>query len=192
MSIKTLLRWFLIVALFLMVSLILGLRSVSPVMAQCENPPKSSCLSCHGQVDHLSGMGEWNRVHMSQDMCTNCHGGNASTMDKDRAHEGVVAQPLGDIYTNCHSCHPTDYVARSAQFATTLHVTPSSCATPTPVAMINKYEGLPPGSIAMPSDQVKGHSFWGPLLMATGGLAILAFFLLGLAWLDRNRMDHRI
>jgi hypothetical protein len=188
MSVKTLIRWFLIVALFLMVSLVLGLRSVSPVMAQCENPPKSSCISCHGRVDHLAGMGEWNGVHVSQDMCTSCHGGNGSTMDKDLAHEGIVAQPLSDIYTDCHSCHPTNYVARSAQFAATLHVTPGSCATPTPVALINNSGGLPPGSIIMPSDQAKGHSLWGSFLMATGGLATLAFFLLGLWWLERHQV----
>jgi hypothetical protein len=42
-------------------------------------------------------MSEWNNVHINQDMCINCHGGNGSTMNKDLAHESVVAQPLSEI-----------------------------------------------------------------------------------------------
>jgi hypothetical protein len=49
------------------------------------------------------------------------------------AHQNLVANPLDDIYTNCHSCHPDDYQARAERFAAELGVTPGSSPTPTPV-----------------------------------------------------------
>jgi hypothetical protein len=54
-------------------------------------------------------------------------------MDKDQAHEGLIANPLTDIYTSCHGCHPDDYVTGADRFAVVLSVTPGSIATPTAV-----------------------------------------------------------
>jgi hypothetical protein len=53
-------------------------------------------------------------------------------MDKTLAHEGMIANPLSDIYTNCHSCHPDDYQDVAQTFAMELGITPGSVATPTP------------------------------------------------------------
>ena len=133
----------------------------------------------------LPNKGEWHIIHASKDICLNCHGGNASTMDKNLAHEGMMAQPLADIYTDCHSCHP-DYEARAAQFAPTLHVTPGSCATPTPVALGNIPGGPPSGNIVRPSDLVAPASLPESFFVASGGVAALAFFLLALGWLARH------
>ena len=55
--------------------------------------------------------GDWHVLHARKDCCAQCHGGNCSSMDKDLAHEGMVANPLEDIYTNCYHCHPDDYQA---------------------------------------------------------------------------------
>jgi hypothetical protein len=97
----------------------------------------------------LEKMGDWNSIHLGQDMCVNCHGGNGSTMDKFLAHESLVAQPLSDIYTNCHSCHPATYIERSDQIAALLDVTPDSCATPTSVSIDNKSSGFQTGGSAI-------------------------------------------
>jgi hypothetical protein len=189
MSAKTLSRWFLIFTLLLVGTLIWCVISTSPASAQCDTP-KSSCISCHGQGNHVTSIGDWNSVHVNQDMCINCHGGNGSTMDKDLAHESIVVQPLSDIYTNCHSCHPTDYTVRAAQFAATLNVTLGSCATPTSIAINNNSGGPPPGSIVMPSESSSITTQQQPFILTIGWLAILAFFLLGLGWLEHHRVER--
>ncbi len=188
MYVKALFHWFLVISVLLMTALFWSILSISPVSAQCGTPPKSSCLSCHAQVDHLAGMGEWNKIHLNQDMCTNCHGGNGSTMDKDLAHAGMVVQPLSDIYTDCHSCHPIDYTTLSAQFAATLNVTPGSCATPTPVPMNNVSGGPSPGGITTGSHSSSATIQPQPFLLIAGGLATLIFFFLGLGWLGKHRL----
>jgi hypothetical protein len=111
-----------------------SLWSSSPAFAQCgDTPPKSSCITCHEIEDPVYQNGEWHGIHALKDCCTNCHGGNCRMMDKTQAHEGLVAHPLDDIYTNCYPCHPYDYQERAAPFGALLGVIPSSRETPTPV-----------------------------------------------------------
>jgi hypothetical protein len=188
MSRKSLIRWLLTIALLLVVTIIWFAISASPVSADCGTPPKSSCISCHASDGHVEGMGEWNSVHLSQDMCTNCHGGNGSTMDKGLAHQGMVAQPLSDTYTDCHSCHPADYKARSAQMAAALNVTPDCVATPTAFAISSGSGGSHTGSTTTPSGGTGALTSWKPIMFIAGALASLTFFLFGLGWLDSHRV----
>ncbi len=159
----------------------------APVRAQCGNPQPSSCTTCHAQADPVADKGEWHISHAGNDICINCHGGNGSTMDKNLAHQGMLAQPLSDIYTDCHSCHP-DYVERAVPYAATLQITPSSCATPTPVAVSNVSSRLPPNGIVMPSDLVSAASPLQLFTLIAGGLAVVALFFFGLGWLERHHM----
>jgi hypothetical protein len=177
-------RWFLMTALLILVALAWCVFSTSPVAAQC-GTPKSSCISCHGQGNHVTGMGNWNSVHVNQDMCIDCHGGNGNTMNNDLAHEGIVAQPLSDIYTDCHNCHPSDYIARSAEFAATLSVTPSSCATPTAIALNNVSGESPPSNIIIPSKIASATIHPQSIVLILGWTVILTFFVLGIGWLSR-------
>jgi hypothetical protein len=108
-------------------------------------------------------------------------------MNKDLAHEGVVAQPLSDIYTNCHSCHPTDYIERADQLAATLNVTPDSCATPSTVAFHSASSGSHTGSTTILLNSTGGVSTWKSFLLITGMLASLAIFFLGLGYLNNHR-----
>jgi hypothetical protein len=157
------------------------------VHAQCGVTQPSSCTTCHAQEDPVSGTGEWHIIHASKDICINCHGGNATTMNKDLAHESLTANPLSDIYTDCHSCHP-DYDARAQIFATTLGVTPGSCATPTPVPVSN-ISGVPPsGGINIPTNLVRTTSSSQPFLVVGAMLSILALFVFGLVWMDRQHV----
>ena len=167
------------IILLLVVSIILLFPE--PVSAQCGEPPASSCMTCHEKEAPVSNQGEWHVIHAGKDICVNCHGGNAGAMDKNLAHAGMTSHPLADIYTDCHSCHP-DYEARAAKFASTLGVTPASCATPTPAA-IGNVPGSPPSSqIAMPS-KLTTMSAWQQSLVVFTSLAILGFFFIGLGWL---------
>jgi hypothetical protein len=119
------------VSLVLLSVLILSFPSVA--LAQCGTPEKSTCLTCHARQDPVLDKGEWHVVHASKDLCINCHGGNGTSKDAAAAHQGMTTNPLSDVYTDCHSCHPDDYSVRAQRFASTLGVTTGSCATPTAV-----------------------------------------------------------
>jgi hypothetical protein len=162
------------------------LVSAVPVKAQCEQPPLSSCSTCHAQEDPVNENGEWHVIHASKDICTNCHGGNGSSLDKDLAHEGITLQPLSDIYTDCHSCHP-DYDERAAQFAPTLQVTPGSCPTSTPAPVASIYNQPPADPFDLsPDTAAENISILRYLVVLGPALAVLAFFLMGIGWLERH------
>ena len=184
MSAKTFFRC-LFFASVAVVIILLGMEIVT-VHAQCEQPQPSSCTTCHAQTDPVSDKGEWHIIHASKDICINCHGGNGSTMEKDLAHQGVVANPLNDIYTDCHSCHP-DYETRAAQFAPTIGMTPGSCATPTP-APASSLSGQPPSSgISATTNAMSPTSS----LQIFAGLLTLAAFLFGLGWLEKHHTGSK-
>jgi hypothetical protein len=102
-------------------------------MAQCGDP-KSSCSTCHAEVQPVAAEGEWHVIHADKDCCRSCHGGNDQTMDKDQAHVGLTPDPLGDSYLSCHQCHPNDYQPRADRFAAELGITARS-SSPITVAL---------------------------------------------------------
>jgi hypothetical protein len=168
--------WFKILAAFLLGAGLLMWWS-SPVKAQCgDTPPKSSCITCHAQEAPVYQEGEWHGIHALKDCCTNCHGGNCSAQDKDLAHESLVAHPLDDIYTNCHTCHPDDYSERAVRFALLLGVTPGSSptATPVPTAPVVEHEIVIPTFPSLPSSSTQ------PWAFILGGLGFAVLFVLGL------------
>ena len=186
MSTKVLFRSLFIASLFGMGVLLM--TETVRVRAQCENPPPSSCATCHEQQDPVNDKGEWHIIHASKDICINCHGGNGTVMDKDLAHDGLMAHPLDDIYTDCHSCHP-DYDERASQFAQTLGVTPGSCATPTPVLIDNPFNEPPSHSVSVSTDIINKTSPL-PLFAVIGAmLLILSFFFMGVGWLEKHHAD---
>jgi hypothetical protein len=161
-----------------------------PARAQCGEPPPSSCSSCHVLEHPINMESEWHLIHCRQDICLSCHGGNASTMDMDLSHESMNAQPLSDIYTDCHSCHP-DYDERAGRFTTALGVTPGSCATPTLVAPNSSHLVPPFGSADPASPQADAPLTLASAALMAGGLTAMALFLLAIRWLDRHRTDTR-
>ena len=91
--------------------------------AQCGSQA-SSCKNCHevkGE-DPVNAKGDWHISHAFGDFCEFCHGGNVQATDTDAAHQGTL-QPLGDVKTNCSSCHADDYPAKAETYAKTLGVT---------------------------------------------------------------------
>jgi hypothetical protein len=154
-------------------------------LAQCGENPPSSCLTCHEKTDPVLDNGEWHQIHARKDICVNCHGGNALAPDKAQAHLGMVAQPLGDTYLSCHSCHPDDYPTRAAQFGAQLGVTPQSERTPTPcptgVASGQTVIVLPTPASLTPLISFTPASVqlvW-PVLLAVVALALMAWIALG-------------
>jgi hypothetical protein len=91
-------------------------------LAQCGSQA-SSCKNCHevkGE-DPVNAKGDWHISHAFGDFCEFCHAGNVQATDKAAAHEGLVA-PLGDVQTNCSSCHADDFQPRAEKYATALGV----------------------------------------------------------------------
>ena len=175
-------KWFYIILglgmFFLGISLLFWVLTPSPVSAQCgSNPqPDTSCYTCHVQEDPVAGNGDWHGVHGRKDCCAKCHGGNCSTMDKDLAHQGIIANPLTDIYTNCHSCHPDDYQAKADIFAAELGITPGSIATPTP-APVSKVQAA--SLVILPAPASTGSlSIPRPLIL--GGSLLIILFISGI------------
>jgi hypothetical protein len=109
-------------------------------------------------------------------------------MNKDLAHESLTANPLSDIYTDCHSCHP-DYDERAQIFASTLGVTPGSCATPTPVPVSNTSDQPPSGGITIPTNLVSTSHTLQPFLVIGAMLSILTFILFALVWMERHQIN---
>jgi len=150
----------------------------SPVEAQCGSnpPPDSSCYTCHIEESPVAGNGEWHGIHAPKDCCARCHGGNCMSMDKELAHQDIILNPLSDIYTNCHSCHPDNYQELAAIFAAELDITPASISTPTPVpaGKVNaeKLVILPTPTAATPSVVA--------LPLEVGGMALIIIFMFGL------------
>jgi hypothetical protein len=187
MSEKILSRWFLTISLVGMVVLLA--LEIIPVHAQCENPPESSCATCHAREYPVNDEGEWHIIHGDKDICLNCHGGNGTAVDKNLAHEGLMANPLDDIYTDCHSCHP-GYDTRAEQFAKTLGITPGGCATPTPMPVGNAPVEPSPGNINNMSISSIGTtpSSFQSFLMIGVGFSIPILFLFALIWLKQQHI----
>jgi hypothetical protein len=132
---------------------IIGFISVSAAHAQCgDNPPNSSCITCHEyeKKDSVMEHGEWHEIHALKDCCWNCHGGNTKAQDKDLAHAGMTNNPLNDIYMGCFSCHPEDYPSRADRFAFSLGIIPGASPTSTPVPVSNMKES---SIIVLPTSQ---------------------------------------
>ncbi len=162
----------------------------SPVSAQCgDNPPPSSCITCHEIQAPVYENGEWHGIHARKDCCTNCHGGNCSADEKEWAHVGMVPNPLEDIYTNCHACHPYDYPQRAALFAVELGITPSSRETPTPVP--NLTGNSQPPEVALPEDFTNVPAPKPPIGLINLGLSIVVILLFWLGWKEKKHMSNQ-
>ena len=184
MSPKILSHW--LVGISVIAILAFVMSTAIPAQAQCGTPPTSSCATCHAEQDPVNENGEWHIIHADQDICINCHGGNATAEDKDLAHENLAAHPLDDIYTDCHGCHP-DYDERAAQFAPVLGVTPSSCATPTPIPANTTSGESPSNGIHVPADTANTSEPLQPLLVFGATFIVLFIFSFGLGWFSGHR-----
>lgn len=100
-------------------------------------------------------------------------------MDKTLAHQGMIANPLSDIYTNCHSCHPEDYQQVAETFAMELGITPGSIATPTPAPP----EEVSANSLIILPSPGHNSSAGFPLSIALAGLVVMILMLFGIIML---------
>jgi hypothetical protein len=150
-------------------------------LAQCGSQA-SSCKNCHevkGE-DPVNAQGDWHTQHAFGDFCEFCHGGNVQALDQNAAHQGLVA-PLGDIQTNCASCHDA-FEPKAQTYAAALGVTigagdsnpPSQPAAPSEPAPTPQPA---PAAAALPSggeivDYVAQHASGGAPSISAGNLVV--------------------
>ena len=70
-----------------------------------ETKADESCLQCH---INPKGYSKYHNPELIG--CTSCHLGNATTLDKDDSHKGMVLIPgnLSDASETCGKCHPNE------------------------------------------------------------------------------------
>jgi hypothetical protein len=156
-----------------------------PESAGCSNPPPSSCLTCHAQIDPIANQGEWHVVHARNDFCRNCHGGDDRTLDKDQAHTGMMPNPLDDTYLSCHACH-TDYQQRAEVFAVVLGVTPLSHEPVTTTLALNSASSAP--AVRLPIAPTSGTAAVSPSTWLAL-IAVVALVLIGVT-LTLRKLPH--
>jgi hypothetical protein len=182
-------RLFILTGAFLFAGAVILSIMPSPVSAQCgDYPPPSSCITCHEIQEPVYENGEWHTIHARKDCCTNCHGGNCSADEKERAHVGMIPNPLVDIYNNCHACHPYDYQQRAAIFAAELGITPSSRKTPTPVPVLTENPQAP--ELALPDDFTSVPTPKPPIGLINLGLLIIVILLFRFGWSEQKHASN--
>jgi hypothetical protein len=109
-------RWIFVVLAILFVATLV-LRPAPASAAQTVTPPTNSCLTCHEDLYYLHDMGKWYCITEHKDRCVNCHEGDATAMNKDESHQGLIIHPQQNNGDKCQQCHPQDSAARLAKFA---------------------------------------------------------------------------
>jgi hypothetical protein len=101
--------------LFIAALAILG-RPIDVSAAQPTSVTSNSCFTCHEDLYYLYDTGKYYCITEHQDRCVNCHEGNASVMNKEESHLGLVLHPQKDDGAKCQQCHIEDTQERLATF----------------------------------------------------------------------------
>lgn len=94
----------------------IGIQSSSAVAQTPDPQHDEACLSCHRNLYILHDTGKYYCLCAARAECTFCHGGVAGTYDMEKAHEGLIANPIKQDSSVCERCHPQDAAERIAYF----------------------------------------------------------------------------
>lgn len=100
---------------------------------------KSTCLTCHEDLYYFFDTGKWYCLCQSEAKCTDCHLGNESTADKEKAHEGMITAPAAKSAEICQRCHPDDYEAHIEKFGSIAGFHKTPCPLPTTTATLPSF-----------------------------------------------------
>ena len=185
-------KWFVLsplIAAFFVGSLLLAVV-VMPVRAQCGEPQPPKCVSCHPTQAQSDVPDDWHSTHYSKATCLDCHGGNGMASEEAAAHQSMVANPLNDIYTSCHQCHPQNYQTVASVYASALNITPGSCTTPTPAPMGPVPGGAGGWTLGQLSNSATNSFQRLSIGWMVAGLILLAAFLASVGWLERHNLGR--
>ena len=111
-------RWIFVLGALLFVAFVAILSGpVGVSAAQPTSVASNSCLTCHEDLYYLHDTGKYYCITEHKDRCVNCHEGDASVMNKEESHLGLLAHPQSDDGAKCQECHAEDTQARLATFA---------------------------------------------------------------------------
>jgi hypothetical protein len=87
------------------------------VQAQVQMDPgttgNDNCIKCHEDLYFLHDTGNWFCIREDHMTCTDCHGGNAKTLNQDEAHTSRAAHPIiNEDVSKCQECHPEECYER--------------------------------------------------------------------------------
>lgn len=146
----------------------------SPALAQGElPPPDTKCKNCHENLYYLYDTGRWYCQCAMRAGCTSCHGGDASQVDEDLAHLGMVADPAKDNPAACQSCHPQDYTEKIEKFQAVagMHATKKPLPSPQLVSFVAAESS---GKLAIPAKSPPEFQSWRFAGVLAGILAVTA------------------
>lgn len=120
----------------------------APVIVHADDPinnfDNGYCVSCHENLYYLHDTGKWFCLNESPMTCTDCHGGNPETLDKDLAHTQRAAHPIiNDDVTKCQQCHPEECYDRVELFDQTAGIGEVLVANPYTPSFYTEYTGFP-------------------------------------------------
>ena len=108
---------FVLTAILITVSTLLSSSPDQTVSAKALDANSNSCLTCHDDLYYLYDSGKYYCITEHKDRCVNCHEGNASVMDEDQAHFGLILHPQENDGARCQQCHADDAQTKLATFA---------------------------------------------------------------------------
>jgi len=74
-----------------------------------EGTEEPACNSCHDNLYYNHDLGKYYCVANARTRCVDCHGGDPTSLDKNKAHMNMEAFPVrGSDLSKCLSCHPED------------------------------------------------------------------------------------
>ncbi|MFO0552958.1 MAG: hypothetical protein U0271_31510 [Polyangiaceae bacterium] len=156
-------------ALALSIGLSIAATTASARAQQCAGVV-SECRTCHevrGERPVIAGPLPWHVDHAFADLCSQCHGGDATAQSATEAHIGVRS-PLSDVDAACGNCHG----AETQQLATGYS------------AFAERARSIPPP----PPASARREVVWGNVL--TAALAV-ALGVGGVAYVVRNERRLR-
>lgn len=109
---------FVFAAALLAAGFFLALPQAGPALAQEGiSSGENTCFDCHEERYTLYDRGKWYCLNETSASCTDCHAGRAGAVTQERAHEGLIANPLVNEAAACQSCHPDNAQERARRFA---------------------------------------------------------------------------
>jgi hypothetical protein len=168
-------------SLFVVLAVMLAsLSQAHLARAQKETPvAQTKCRTCHEDLYYLYDTGKWYCLCGRQRICTDCHNGNADTMDVKLAHEGVIENPIQENSAACQDCHPEEAEARIAKFSMIAGIDPEA----TPAIPISSDNSRIAGSQANPPTssmlQAEPMATWRIAALGLVGLALIGILAAG-------------
>jgi hypothetical protein len=105
-------RLIVVLAPVLFVAALLAFAPTQASAAQPAGDSENSCLTCHEDLYYLHDSGcAYCLTPAHKDRCVDCHEGDATTMNVELSHLGMLPHPQENGGAKCLECHEQDELA---------------------------------------------------------------------------------